>query len=461
MLKYMERLLKRVAQYEVELLDMLINPLDQARLLEFCDDWSPDLIVVYSTMRDYEAILEFASQVKKKRGGVIVSVGQDATARPKSYIFENSPIDMVLPGDAEVELLSVIDRLNQGCPVAPMRDHYLNGNALTISELDELPFPECTLEELKKYYHIYPIRTNKSLVWGHIISSRGCPYPCMFCTEVIRETTGDKVRLRGAKNVVDEMEYLMDKGANIIIFDDDNFTTSKIHVKAICDEIIKRNLVIKWVAHSRVDNLTGELLEVMNESGCILLRFGIESASNRILNILEKGNQGDWIAQTKKVFRCCQDLGIGTVALFMIGSPTETKEEIEESIKFAKELQPDIIQVSFFTFYPDTKALKQFGQTEGQLEFSEMYHFSVPQAQLNLSRLDNKTLNDMQKLFYREIILNPKYIMRHIARYGLFYLSNPATFHSLSRIGRYLTGSGNAGFHSEGYSSNFFLENLS
>ena len=94
--------------------------------------------------------------------------------------------------------------------------------------------------------------------------------------------------------------------------------------------------------------------------------------------------------------------------------------------------------MSFFTFYPDTKALKRLENYAENLKLAGTYHFSVPEAELNLSGVDNATLNKMQKIFYREIILNPRYIVKHLILYGLFYLRNPLVFCSLSRIGRYL-----------------------
>ncbi len=438
MLKYMEALLKKNPDCNVKLMDLMITPMESRALLSRVQDWTPDLIVIYSTTRDHSAVLEFSSSVKKVCHPIIVSVGQDPTARPLQYLFENSPIDIVLPGDSELELLKVIKELNNGADLKNFKQFYLKQKTLMISELDDLPFPDVTGEELKAYYHIYPIALNQRLIWGHILSSRGCPYPCMFCTEMIRETTGDKPRFRSAGNVVDEIEYLAGKGVNIIIFDDDNFTTSKSHVQNICAEMRKRDLRMPWVAHARVDNLTHDLLEVMKETGCLLLRFGIESGSHRIIKLLEKTTREDWAPQTKKVFRSCQELGIATAALFMVGSPTETKEEIEESIRFAKELDPDVIQVSFFTFYPDTKAFKRLENYDNGYDFAKMYHFSTSDPDFNFSEVDNDTLQKLQNIFYKTILLNPRYIIRHLTKYGLFYLYNPMTFRSLARIGSYL-----------------------
>ncbi len=445
-LKYMEALL-REAHYNVKCVDLLISPLQTKELLDLVKEWGPELIVVSSTARDHGFTLKLARAVKELNSPITICVGQDATARPAEYLFPGSSIDLVLRGDAEFELLEVIRKINNGHNIAVLQKSYSEGKSLTIADLDALPFPRVTAHELQAYHHIYPVAINRHLVWGHILSSRGCPYPCMFCTEMIRETTGEKARFRSAANVVDEIEYLARQGANIIIFDDDNFTTSSAHVKNICEEMRRRNLNIPWVAHARVDNVGQDLLLQMKAAGCVLLRFGIESGSSRIIKILEKtANCFEWLPRAKDVFQVCKNIGISTSALFMIGSPTETKKEIEESIRFARELSPDMLQVSFFTYYPDTRASKRLKDREKDFDFSVMYHFSLPQPRLNPSEVDNDTLQRLQRRFYRKVLLDPRFFFRHVVKYGLFYLHNPAILQSLSNIGSYLTSKNNVQF---------------
>jgi len=437
MLKYMEALLKRTCHYQIKLVDQVIHPMKLIDLLEVSFSWEPDLIIVFSTTQDYDITLRYAARMKAASQAVIICVGEGANTNRKNYSFKDSPIDIALPGEAELELLNVIKEISGGRSIKELSDFYLRSNQLNISQLDELPFPECSFEELKKYHHIYPIRLNKRLVWGHVLSSRGCPYPCMFCTEMIRETIGTESRLRSAKNIVDEIQLLMEKGVNIIIFDDDNLTTHKGHVEKLCHEILMRKLNIRWVAHARVDNVSVQLLKTMKRAGCVLLRFGVESGSQRILKILDKTHGNNWIKQTKEAFESCRKLGIATTGLFMIGSPTETKKCIEETIALAKKIDPDIIQVSFFTYYPDTKVTKKMDK-DNDFTATHMNHFTTPKSDHNPSQLDIEELNHMQKLFYKKLLLNPKFIIRHFFQYSIFYMYNPLIFRSLFGITRYL-----------------------
>lgn len=439
MLKYIEALLKKESRYRVEFIDTLIRPMSLGRLLEFSQDWLPRVIVIFSTTRESELTLKYATSIKKNnRETIIICIGQDATARPEKYIFDNSPIDIVLLGEAEIEVLNLIRNLKDGFDLGKLKKFYLCAAPFIVSKLDELPFPDTTLEELKKYFHIYPLNIKKRLVWGHILSSKGCPYSCIFCSQIIRESFGKEVRSRSACNVVDEIEYLIKRGANIVIFDDDNFTTSENHVINICNEIQKRKLKIIWTAHARIDNVTFDLLKTMRNAGCVLLRFGIESASNRILKILKKTDCNNWIQQSKEIFNFCKKLGINTVALFLIGNPTETKEEIKDSIKLARELEPDIIQVSLFTLYPGSEAFRQFEGDSNVLNTNKIYHYLVPEPALNLSALSSLELQEMHKVFYKDFLFNPKFLIEHFARYGLFYLYNLHILYRLLQITKYL-----------------------
>lgn len=432
-LKYMEALLKE-ENYLVGFIDSLISPHATDGLAESSLKFDPQVIIAAVTTVDSEYFLEYARLLKEKNNNlVIIAIGQDATWRPEKYRYLGSPVDMVLPGEPEAELLKILKALNKG---GYPKNRQIE-TPLLVEDLDALPFPKYSRGELRKYSFLYPLRMKKALRWGHILSSRGCPYKCIFCSQVIRESYGEKVRLRTPGNVVDEIEQLINSGANIIAFDDDNFTTSKAHVSSICDEILSRGIRIKWIAHARVDNLNFELLEKMKNAGCTLLRFGIESGSERILKILNKTDDADnWVRKSKEVFKIAKKLGIDTVALFIIGNPSESREEIGESIALAKDLDPDILQVSFFTPYPGSEAFDKFGSFVKTMEKNlSMYHyFSCGNYTSNLNQ---KELSLMHRNFYKDFIFRPDFLIRHFLKYKFFYLYNSDILCRISGIMKY------------------------
>ena len=186
----------------------------------------------------------------------------------------------------------------------------------------------------------YPVAPHGMIAHAHpiapIITTRGCPYSCTYCSAPI--TAGKRMRYRDPKNVVDEIEMLVnDFGVKEIQIEDDNFTLKRKHCINICEEILKRGINVLWSLPNgvRIDKLDKEMLLLMKKAGCVSMALGIESANQRILDMIKKELNQEIV---KKVVQDVADVGIETVGFFMIGFPTETKQEIENTINFALEL---------------------------------------------------------------------------------------------------------------------------
>ena len=186
----------------------------------------------------------------------------------------------------------------------------------------------------------YPVAPHGMIAHAHpiapIITTRGCPYSCTYCSAPI--TAGKRMRYRDPKNVVDEIEMLVnDFGVKEIQIEDDNFTLNRKHCITICEEILKRGIKVLWSLPNgvRIDKLDKEMLLLFKKAGCVSMALGIESANQRILDMIKKELNQEIV---KKVVQDVADVGIETVGFFMIGFPTETKQEIENTINFALEL---------------------------------------------------------------------------------------------------------------------------
>ncbi|HAH19305.1 MAG: hypothetical protein A2Y00_07055 [Omnitrophica WOR_2 bacterium GWF2_43_52] len=437
-LKYIQALLAKNENFQVKLIDCIVTSVDLKNLLDRSLDWGTEVMVVSSTTHSRELAMQFCSLVKMKKDVFVVAVGQGATAHSFDYCFPSSPFDVVLRGESEQEVISLLESLNSGENQQQIRETYrkkLNAKEVTlIWDLDSLPFPDYEDREIEAYRFFYPIRTWKRLRWGHILSSRGCHHGCIFCSQIIRETYGNKMRLRDPVKVVDEIEYLMGKGINIIAFDDDNFTASAQHVVAISSELIKRKLKIRWIAHARADELSIPLMHLMKKAGCVLLRFGIESASARIIRILKKNTRDtNWIETIENILRHCRKTGIATHALFMVGNPTETSEEIKATIQLAEILKPDLIQVHFFTPYPGSVIYENVcNHVIRNHQLSQMHHYAFPKV--NLAYVDSDDLMMLRALFYRRFLLRPSFLLKHFSRYFLYYLANGRCRYALLKV---------------------------
>ena len=298
------------------------------------------------------------------------------------------------------------------------------GRRFSVEEPDRLPFPTYTQEELNAYRSIFPVRVPKRVVWGYLIATRGCPHSCMFCSEVMRVSTGKRLRNRSAASVADEMEHLARQGVNICSFQDDSFSASRRFVQSLCEELIARKSKMPWMARVRVDELSYALLDLMKKAGCVMLGLGVESGSERIIEIIKK-QQGSkpWLELCRQAFGWTRALGIGTNAYYVLGNPTETREEIEQTIRFALELNSDSIQVHFYTPYPGSAAWEEYRDQLAECDPAAMFHYAKPS--FSLAAVSPEELVTIRSQFYRRYLFRPGFALGHFMRYWAFYLHNP------------------------------------
>jgi radical SAM superfamily enzyme YgiQ (UPF0313 family) len=439
-LKYIESLLINQSVCSVKFVDQRVADLSLREIITIIEGWLPEIIVLSVSTLDVEKSLEFCRLIrasKSSKGVIIMGVGQEISSNMEKYRSSNALFDIALGGEAEQEAVSIIKRFNENASFnrnAPLNSQEkFTNDMIELNNLDELPFPIYDSESLKRYYFVYPLKVNRRLNWGHVLTSRGCPHNCIFCSHIMRETYGKGFRVRSAGNVVDEIKGLLKLGANIITFDDDNFTTSEEHVKAICEEIKLRGLKVQWIAHARVDEVTLPLLRTMKEAGCILLRFGIESGSEKIIKALSKTNNScSWHNKAVEAVSAAKSLGITVACLFIVGSPGESKKDLLESIKFAKDLSPDIIQVAYFTPFPGSAAYQLFSQQIEKDGMPTMYHYKRPLA--NFSSMSDDEFKKAQNTFYKKFLIRPSFIIKHCSDCLFFYLNNLYIFGKYLRV---------------------------
>lgn len=430
-LKYAQILLEQENNYHVKLFDCWTEQISMNELLKFILSWPVHIVVIYIDTFTSDSGINFASMIKKHNDIFIVGVGQDATSRPQEYIALSSIFDVILRGEFEEELLSLIKKLNSSNK-SEVKEYYRQKSSelFLVPFLDNLPILRWKKEELQKYRFIYPLQVNNKILCGYILSMRGCPHECIFCSPIIRKSYGNRIRLRSASKIVDEIEELQKIGVNVISFEDDDFTLSREYVISVCQEIKRRSVNIKWVANARIDEVDSSLLRIMKDAGCSLLLFGVESGSSRIIEILKKTSLNiDWIQKAKDVFKKSRRIGISTCALFIIGCPTETKDEVEMTRKLIYELKPDMIKVHFFTLYPGSMAYAQFNNSINRSQVSKMHHYLSPLV--NISNINTVELRKTQIRFYRRFLLNPQLIFRHLCNYAGFHIFNWRTSYLL------------------------------
>jgi len=326
--------------------------LTNEEIAERIKQWQPDLVVITVPFSGWwKTAFDVASAVKGVDKGVTtVLMGLDPSARPADCLAHPN-IDFVVIGEPEqtvLELAGVLERGKveelekvRGIAFIKKGKTIITPPRPLIQNLDSLPFPARHLLPMEIYFAAVkenPLRGEISKPWAMMITSRGCPYNCVFCTS--HTVMGRQWRARSPENVVDEIEQLVRTyQVKQVDFLDDNMTLDKKRMEAICDLIVKRGLRIEWFTPSgvRADTLDEELLRKMKEAGCKKIRLAPESGVQRVVDQIIRKNQR--LEAVEKAVVLCKKVGIKVGCFFVIGLIGETKKDIEETIKFAYKLR--------------------------------------------------------------------------------------------------------------------------
>lgn len=369
-----------------------------------------DLVGITCMTSDFPGALE-AANFAKESGAVVVLGGPQLAIYPKETLSYDS-IDYGIYGEAEYSMLNLANNLEKGKKeFSDIKGlvYRKNGKIFInppdiVENLDDLPFPAIHLLPFEKYDCVI---TEKPVLT--MITSRGCPFNCGFC---FKQPSDRKYRKRSPEKVVDEIEHYIEKyHVKEIMFYDDTLTIDRNHVIAICNEIIKRNIKIKWQSPTRIDRVDKELLILMKKAGCRMLRYGVESGDENILKIMKKGIT---LNQIRDVFKWTKEAGIETFAYFIIGYANETPETIRKTIDFAKELNPDYVMFTIATPYPQTD-LYTLAEKQGCVQGDYWKEFTLGKTN---QRLDYfvKDSDKWIKKAYKEFYLRPSYIFKKIRK---------------------------------------------
>ncbi len=310
-LKTIQSGLERYGDVTVNILDCWIHPMEVPRMVEHARRYQPDLVVVSASSFDITVAKRLMVSLKRQEfAPLVVGIGQGYYLQHDFFMDDSeSEYDAVLLGEPEEEFFKLFDWIRKSDPKDGSRkEHYqkdyLDGKRYTVNDPDSLAFADYTPEELRAYKSIFPVQLSKEVVWGYLIATRGCPYDCTFCSEVMRVSIGKKLRGRSPANIVDEMEHLAKQGVNICSFQDDSFSSNRNLVKALCEELIARDSKMSWMCRGRIDEVNYEPLALMKKAGLVMMGFGVESGSQRILNnMIKQYKDRPWQDMCRQTFK--------------------------------------------------------------------------------------------------------------------------------------------------------------
>jgi len=416
-------LLKKMPDCQISILDAEAKSMGYEEIKNEIKDKKADIIGITCPTPAMKHVLKIAEITKKiKPKTVVVLGGIHPTALPEETI-KNRFVDFAVISEGEQTFYEIVRAIREKKEDFQDIKGILfkkNGNIITtpprelIDNLDDIPFPARDLFDLKLYYSA-PTKKVSNENAGPILTSRGCAFGCKHC--ISKKVWGRRVRFRSVKNVIDELDECINKYRikEFNIFDD-TFTLNEKRAIEICDEIIKRKWNISWIAFSRVNTISEKLLEKMIEAGCKKISFGLESGSQKILDLM---NKQATVEMGRQAVNLAAKHGVLVHASFMFGNIGETEETIKETVKFAKSLPLDNATFFITSPFPGTE-LYEVAKKEGFITKDTKWEAFAPltntppiSVQKNVSK---ERLVYWQKRAFREFYLRPKYIWGKIKR---------------------------------------------
>jgi radical SAM superfamily enzyme YgiQ (UPF0313 family) len=425
---------------EVRVFDMDV---EDERLADFVHGYRPDIVGITANTPQVKQAWRAAQEIKAVIDVPIVLGGPHVSVLPEESI-SRPEVDIVVRGEGEaiwlqlcevVEQCKTMDLLDPSSrlldPILGVSYQTLDGafhhnpDAPPIAELDSLPWPAYHFFKMERYTSLQP---TIDMVEGarsfSIITSRGCPYRCSFCSQSIMPI---KWRARSPENVLAEWKHLVhDLGAQEIGVLDDSANIRMDRLAQLADLLIENRLNhVPWIFVNgiRANLVTKELLAKLKQAGLKRTAFGVETGDPDILVSIGKRTDHDTI---RKAFKAAKEVGIETIGFFIIGLPGDTEESMERTIRFAIELDPLIANFSMMTPYPGTKVYEQVKQRGRFLVHDwEDFVFFEGKARYEMGDMTAGLVERKWREAYRRFYLRPSRIVKTLTR--------PATWLNLPR----------------------------
>lgn len=380
---YLASILK-VNNYQYQIIDCGIEKKPFSVIKESIKQFQPDLIGITGFSYAYKYLYQTIKKIKSITKIPIILGGPHVSAT-KEKILKETKVNFAMHGESEVSFIDFLKEFSKNIPNFSQipnliwqnkNQTMINKSSPLIIKLDDLPFPDYESFKLKEY----PCFREKIIP---IITSRGCPYGCNYCS--VRLSMGQSFRPRSPQNVINELIHWYKKGFNSFDFNDDCFTLDINRAEAICDLIIKKKLKIKFQLYNgiRVNNITLKLLKKLKKAGCYFIAYGCESGSQKTLDRIKKNITLDQVRQAVKFTNQAK---IKNAVNFIIGHQDETYQDAQETLKFAKSLDTNYVNFYNLVPYPGTEvyqwAIKQA-------------HFLIPKDQY----LKNVSYRDINPIF--------------------------------------------------------------
>lgn len=401
------------AGHEIEVLDINALRYDDQEVDKYIRESNYDIAGIGGLITVYNEVKSLIGLCKKHHPGRPVMAGGSVVTSIPMTFMKKTGADIGVIGEGELTCLELLDILEHGGNLKNVKGIMFrnkNGDIVScaprtmIQKLDDLPFPRYDLFPMDVYLK-NPIgwlnvkkwengkSDNNQMTSINLSSSRGCVFKCIYC---YHDFMGANYRKRSPENIVDEIEFLLKNyGPLYYHFIDDNFVTYRKNVFEFCQLIRKRKLDIYWGCSGRVNSMDEKLLLAMKEAGCKFITYGVESGSQRMLNVMNKKVK---VEDVKHVLRLTmKHIGYPSCT-FIVGTPGENRETIQETIDFCKDLSLSPEAIFFITPYPGTP-LYNMALKNGKLSLEQEEEFVM-----SLGEQGEKLLVNFSEMSDEELI---------------------------------------------------------
>ena len=397
----------------------------------------PDLLGFSTLSSSCRKAALIAENVKKENPNVVTVFGNFfATFNAERILTKYPFVDFIVRGEGEHTSFELAKCLEKNGDLKKVLGINFRKKGKTIStpdrplikDVDSLPFPDREMIDVE--YH----NTTAGIVvapkkFSGFVSSRGCVFQCRFCG--CRRIARNLWRSRSVDNIMDELHLLYSQGYKQFLFVDDNFTLNPKRVIKLCQRLKREKVDIEFFAEGRVDNCPRDMLQEMARANCKMIYFGIENATQRILDYYDKRTSPK---QAEDATKRARKAGIDViVASFILGAPSETIEEIQHTLDFAQKIHVDIPQFNILATFPGTDIWEEL-KKQGLLDEEKHWETGVMVSEVSPDAVPRKKIEQMVHDAYQRFFVRPDYIVKELIKIGTSSYRLNVLLNNLKRV---------------------------
>ncbi len=404
----------RADGFSVSILDDNIEELGPAKVAEEVKKHGSRIVGFTASTSTLSSAFSYIDAVKHLVPETLTILGgPHVSFLPQETLLRCEALDVAVMGEGEETLCELVRKVESNEEFTEVKGiAYRRGNGIKvnlprelISDLDKLPLPARDIVHFNRYRD--PVG-KKPL--GSMMTSRGCVFGCNFCAS--SRMMGNRFRYRSPGSIVEEMSELVDRyHVDNIEFIDDNFMLNKKRALAIASEIRNGGIEVSFAASSRVDTMDKAVIEDLRRRGLSTLYLGLESGSQRVLDLMNKGVK---LQQGIDAVKLTKESSIRTFGSFIFGYPGETLEEMDQTINYSIKLDLDFAQFSILTPYPGAPIYEDLLRKD-LFAVQNYDRFTAMDPIVHYERLGMRSGSVMQKLnmAYLRFYCRPRYLIRH------------------------------------------------